>query len=413
MRLLHAADLHVDSPLRGLSAYAGAPVEAIRSATRRALANMVELALAEKADAVLLAGDIFDGDWPDYNTGLYFRSQMSALLAADIEVYLVSGNHDAASQISRRLDLPGVEQLSKTAPDSQYSKRLDLVVHGQGFPVRDVRDNLALGYPDAVPGYFNVGLLHTALSGRDGHDNYAPCKVDDLTAKGYDYWALGHVHTRETVSTDPHIIFPGNIQGRHAREAGPKGCVIVDVAADGAVTPRFEPLDVVRWEHLKVDVSSAADESDAVDLARAALIRAHDEADGRLLAARVSFVGVSEAHDRLWRELETVTAEVRAAANDLDQAWVEKVRPATEAAARDDVSDVADSVNDLRRTARDLRADPDALRRLLEASPLVAKLPAEARSGESGIRPDDGEWRGRLFDEAVDLLVAMVEGGRR
>lgn len=413
MRLLHAADLHVDSPLRGLSAYAGAPVEAIRSATRRALANMVTLALEEKADAVLLAGDIFDGDWPDYNTGLYFRSQMSALVAADIEVYLVSGNHDAASQISRRLELPHITQLSKAAPDSQYSKRLDLVVHGQGFQVRDVRDNLAAGYPDAVSGYFNVGLLHTALNGREGHDSYAPCKVDDLRSKGYDYWALGHIHARETVSTEPHIVFPGNIQGRHARETGAKGCMIIDVDGDGAITPRFEPLDVVRWEHLQIDVTSAVDEYEAVDLARRELVRAHDDADGRLLAARVSFVGASDAHDRLWRQLEAVTAEVRAAANDLDRAWVEKVRPATRPALRDDVSDVADSVNDLRNTARAMRADPDALRKLLENSPLIAKLPSEARSGESGIHLDSEKWRGQLFDEAVDLLVAMVEGDRR
>lgn len=413
MRLLHAADLHVDSPLRGLSAYAGAPVELIRSATRRALVNMVALAQEQNVDAVLLAGDVFDGDWPDYNTGLFFRAQTSALLAAGIEVYLVSGNHDAASQISRRLELPGVTELSSAAPDSQTSRRLDLVVHGQGFQVRDVRDNLAAGLPDAVPGFFNVGLLHTALDGREGHDTYAPCKVEDLQEKGYDYWALGHVHKRETISTEPHIVFPGNIQGRHARETGPKGCVIVDVGTDGRVTPRFEPLDVVRWAHLEVDVSAAADESAAVDLAREALINAHEEAGGRLLAARVSFVGTSDAHDHLWRELEAVTTEVRAAANDLDQAWVEKVRPATRPASRDDSSDLADSVSDLRRTASTLRADPDTLRRLIDSSPLLAKLPLDAREKEPGIRLEDQGWRDQLFGEAVDLLVAMVEEGRR
>jgi hypothetical protein len=128
----------------------------------------------------------------------------------------------------------------------------------------------------------------------------------------------------------------------------------------------------------------------------------------------VSFIGVSDAHERLCRELETVTAEVRAAANDLDQAWVEKVRPATHSASRDDVSDVSDSINDLRRTADAMRADPEALRKLIENSPLIGKLPADARSKQVGmINLGDEQWRGRLFDEAVDLLVAMVEGGRQ
>jgi DNA repair exonuclease SbcCD nuclease subunit len=416
LRLLHAADLHVDSPLRGLSAYPGAPEGEIRSATRRALVNLVDLAGEEDVDAVLLAGDVYDGDWPDYNTGLFFRSQMVRLAEAGIGVYLVSGNHDAASQISRRLSLPKeVRVFDRFNPESAVDEKLDLVVHGQSFKERDVRDNLAVGYPPPKPGYFNVGLLHTALTGRDGHDTYAPCSVEDLKAKGYDYWALGHVHTRETVATEPHIVFPGNTQGRHARETGPKGCVLVDVGTDGRATTDFRELDVVRWAHLEVDAGGAADLDAVLDRVKSELTAAHDDSEGRLLAARVSIVGTSDAHYELWQDHSRLTSEVRGIAGELAQAWVEKVRPATRPADRDGAdaaSDGLDSLADLRRTASRLRTDDDGIRRLLEDTPLLAKLPPEARTA-NGIRPEDPEWGAGLFDEAVDLLVAMVEDGAR
>jgi DNA repair exonuclease SbcCD nuclease subunit len=293
-------------------------------------------------------------------------------------------------------------------------EKLDLIVHGQSFKQRDVTDNLAAGYPKAEPGYFNVGLLHTALTGSDDHDPYAPCSVDDLTNKGYDYWALGHVHARRTVLDEPHIVFPGNTQGRFALETGPKGCVLVDVGTDGRATTTFRELDVVRWAHLEVDVSGFADLDAVLGKVKSELTQAQDEADGRLLAARVTVKGTCDAHYELWQDHIRFTNEVRGIAGELDQAWVEKVRLKTHSADRDGdaVLDGLDSLADLRRTASRLRADDDGIRRLLEGTPLVAKLPPEARA-VNAIRPEDEKWASGLFDEAVDLLVAMVEDGAR
>src|SRR5690349_16787907 len=100
-KFLHAADVHLDSPLKGLARYEGAPADEIRGATRRAFDNLVELAIQEEAAFLLLAGDLYDGDWKDYNTGLFFVSRMRRLEEAGIPVFLISGNHDAASQITR------------------------------------------------------------------------------------------------------------------------------------------------------------------------------------------------------------------------------------------------------------------------------------------------------------------------
>lgn len=222
---LHAADIHLDSPLQGLERYPDAPVEAVRAAPRRAFEALVELAIEERVAFVLLAGDLYDGDWKDYNTGLFFVAQMRRLAEAGIPVQLVSGNHDAASQITKRLSLPpNVKHFSSGRPETLELADYDVAIHGQSFAGRRVSEDLAAGFPPGDRGRFEIGLLHTSLDGRPGHADYAPCTVDGLRSKDYAYWALGHVHQREeVVRGDPWIVFPGNLQGRHARETGGKG----------------------------------------------------------------------------------------------------------------------------------------------------------------------------------------------
>lgn len=405
MKLLHAADLHIDSPLRGLAAYEGAPVEDLRMACRRALENLVSLARSEAVDAVLLAGDIYDGTWRDYQTGLFFGRQMSSLREAGIPVFLVSGNHDAQNVMTRDLRLPqGVHVLNTAVPQTIRDERVGLAVHGQGFARRDISENLALSYPIPDTGLFNVGLLHTALNGREGHDNYAPCTVEQLAAKGYDYWALGHVHRREEVSRDPWIVFPGNIQGRHARETGSKGCTLVTVDDLHIVSVVHRELDVARWEHLEVNVAGAADTDSASDLVAE---RLRELADDRLHAVRVTLTGSTPAHLRLWRERERLIGQAQLAANDLGGIWIEKVRLTTRPSASTD-DGAAGLIADIRRTATALHADGAAIERLVNSTPLLSSsLPTEAR-GPGRIDPGDAEWLRRLGDEALELLESML-----
>src|SRR5262245_40516490 len=244
----------------------------MRGATRRALVNLVDLCLNEGAAFVLLAGDLYDGNWKDYSTGLCFAAQMSRLREAGIQVYLVRGNHDAQSQITRSLRLPeNVRELRVKKPETVVDERLGIAVHGQGFATKAVTDDLASRYPDRVEGFFNVGLLHTCATGREGHESYAPASLETMRSKGYDYWALGHVHTREVLPEAPWIVFPGNLRGRHARETGPKGATLVRVERGRVETAEHRPLDVVRWSADRVDVSDAASPTDVVDLVRAHL----------------------------------------------------------------------------------------------------------------------------------------------
>jgi DNA repair exonuclease SbcCD nuclease subunit len=256
-RFIHAADPHLDSPLRGLEAHEGAPVETLRGATRKAFENLVNLAIDEAVNFVVIAGDLYDGDWKDYSTGLFFRGQMVKLQAKGIPVYLIAGNHDAASVISKKLTLPeNVHVFSTRTAETMEVPGLAAVIHGRGFPHRAVPENLAVDYPAAVPGKFNLGLLHTSLTGRPDHDTYAPCSEQDLRNKGYAYWALGHIHQPEVISEDPWIVFAGNCQGRHARETGPRGCRLVTVKDSLEVaSAEWRDLDVVRWQSVEVPLA--------------------------------------------------------------------------------------------------------------------------------------------------------------
>lgn len=416
MKLLHAADLHIDSPLRGLSRYEGAPAEEIRKAAREAVENLVLLAITESVDAVLLAGDIYDGDWKDYKTGLFFAAQMRRLQAADIPVMLVAGNHDAASTITRELRLPdNVHRFATDRPESVILEDLGLAVHGQGYAIRDVTENLAARYPAPRAGLFNVGLLHTALAGYDGHATYAPCGVGELVASGYDYWALGHVHTRQIVHAEqPWIVFPGNTQGRHARETGGKGATLVTVADDGRATLEHRDLDVVRWALVEVDANGARHVEDVLDRLDHAFARERERAEGRLVAVRAHIVGASDAHEALWRDQVRVEAEARALASGSSHIWLEKLRLRTRhVELADSGADLPELVADLARTAAALRADPAELERLIDAVPGLGKVDPGVR--DEGIAPDDAAWREEIFTQAVELLTAMIgadDGGQ-
>ncbi len=418
MKFIHAADIHLDSALRGLERYEGAPVEEIRSATRRAFENLVQLAIDEQVGFVLLAGDLYDGDWRDYNTGLYFVGQMQRLHAASIPVFIVAGNHDAASQITKSLRLPdNVTLFSTRKPQSIILEDSGIAIHGQGFSTRAVTEDLSLGYPQGDAQLFNIGLLHTSLDGKPGHEPYAPCTVEGLRSKGYQYWALGHVHKREVISVDPWIVFPGNIQGRHIRESGPRGCTLVSV--DNGAVSRVEhiDLDVMRWARCEVDVSACDSLDDLYETVRLRLQQNLDEADGRPVAVRIVLHGNTSLHSQLHAGMENLKQELRALCNGFGGAgmWLEKLSlKSAPAAGGDDIVNNDEALGGLLGIIRNLEVDGAAAASLLEeVAALGSKLPAELRSGDDSYDPADPQQLGEILEDVKELLVTrllMTEG---
>lgn len=332
-RFLHAADLHLDSPLRGLDARDAAPAERIRQASREALGNLVELAIREEVDFVVIAGDLYDGDWQDFRTGQTLVAALGRLTRAGIRVVAIRGNHDAESVLTRNLRLPeGARLLSHRAPETLHFADLGVTLHGQSFANRAVEENLARAYPAPAEDRFNIGLLHTAAAGHAAHANYAPCSIDQLAGHGYDYWALGHVHERTVLLRDPWIVFPGNLQGRHINEPGAKGASLVTVREGRVAEVTHHALDTVRWQRLAIDCTGAADLPAVLDRAREALGGALDAAEGRLLALRLSLDGACMAHLEMARAAEAVREHIRAAGLEIaeDHAfWIEDVRIGT------------------------------------------------------------------------------------
>src|SRR4051812_31955220 len=260
MKLVHAADIHLDSPMHGLAAYDTAPVDELRLATRRALRGLIDLCLDEEADALLIGGDLYDGDWHDYATGAQFVREAQRLREADIPVVVVTGNHDAASRITKALRLPeGVHVLPVDAPGTVVLESLGLAVHGQGYATAAVTDDLSAAYSSPRSGLVNVGLLHTSADGRFDHAPYAPCRVERLAAHGYEFWGLGHVHERMLLHADPPVLFPGCLQGRSVRETGPKGATVVTFGADHVASMDARTPDVVRWNVVDVDATALTD----------------------------------------------------------------------------------------------------------------------------------------------------------
>ena len=417
MKFLHAADIHLDSPLRGLDRYEGAPADEIRGATRRALENLVSLASEEEVDFVILAGDLFDGDWPDFNTGLFFVKQMARLGQHNIPVYAVRGNHDAESKITRKLPWPeNVHFFSARKPESIRLDGLDVVIHGQSFPTQTVMDDLAQAYPAAVSGKLNIGVLHTSLDGREGHATYAPTSLTVLKSKGYDYWALGHVHRREVVNTEPLVVFPGNTQGRHIKEIGSKGCELVTLK-NGRLRTEHRSLDVLRWHAIEVDVEGTTDLDEVLERTRRALEGTAATAEDRLIAVRVSVVGRADVHNMIATQLAAFREQVRALAIACGQGsvWIEKVKvttamPVDLAALKERNDPLGELVRQLEILAAGDRLAREAL--AAELQPLRQKLPAEVTESAEGLLLDDAETVKRLCASlAPDLLSRALDQG--
>jgi DNA repair exonuclease SbcCD nuclease subunit len=324
---LHAADLHLGSPLLGLALKDEVIARRFAEASRRAFTSLVTQAIDERVAFVLIAGDIYDGEWRDTSIGLFFARELARLHRDSIPVYIIKGNHDAESVVTSAITLPdSVTVFSTKKAETRLLEEKRVAIHGRSFPTREVADNWVLAYPEAKPGWLNIGLLHTSCDGRPGHASYAPCTLADMATRGYDYWALGHVHEFEIVSSDPHVVYPGNLQGRSVRECGPKGAVIVDVE-DGRVTNlRRIVTDEARWAVLVVDAQPYETEAALLRALEKSFRSVAEAAEGRLVAVRVRLTGETALHRRLVADHARLADEVLAAAQRCaEDIWLEKL----------------------------------------------------------------------------------------
>ena len=408
-RFFHAADIHLDSPLRGLSFSIPERAQEFRNASRRAFENLVSAVVDYEVDFLVIAGDLFDGDWRDYKTGLFFAQKMGELSRAGIQVFIVEGNHDAKTVIRKKLPWPeNVTIFPSRKPATEFIKTLKVALHGQSYQRSDVTENIALNYPSPNSGFFNIGVLHTACEGREGHLPYAPCSKEQLATHGYDYWALGHVHRREVIQENPHIIFPGNLQGRHIRERGPKGATLVHVT-DGSIRQiEHIILDVARWAQIDLDISGYESKQELFQEFRSCLNQEITLAEERPIAVRIYLNGTTPLHYELTRDPVALRAQIESAALEVsDQFSIEKIKINTNHPSENTLSSRSDVLGELIQLVDESIIDPSINNKLAEElRGLTNRLPRS----EMEDLPSEEQFNEILLDAKKMLIARLFDG---
>ena len=409
-RFIHAADLHLDSPFTGIRAAAPENVAtALYSATFDSYRNIIDLCISERADALLVAGDVYDGADRSLRAQRAFIDGLRSLDAAGIRSFVCHGNHDPLDGWEARLDYP--DGCHRFGPDFDAIPVFPeepgrALVYGISYPTRDVYDNLASRLGPVDESAFTLGLLHANVGGNTDHALYAPCSLDDLAQPGIDYWALGHVHTRQVLrERAPTVVYPANPQGRHPNETGARGVYLVEVDDTGSITLEFRPTDTVRWERVRIDIGALETEQDLLNEIDDAMQSLLDSAEGRSVVVRITLTGRGELN-RFLRQTGAVD-ELLAVVNEqwaarLPFVWCERIEDETAAAIdRDAMRAGEDFLAEVLRTGDQIRTDPAPLQDVL------AELYQHRRFRQHLAAPTEEEIVA-LLDDAEALAVNLL-----
>jgi len=423
LTFVHTADLHLDSPFKGVTAENAPHVsERLRRATFEVFEEIVALCIRERADFLLVAGDVYDGADRSLYAQMRFRDGLARLAEHGIHAFVVHGNHDPLSGWASHIEWPStVTVFGNTVETVPFQRDGQTVAEITGVSYREANEgrNLARLFtrnagdgaslrPSIGTAPFRVGLLHCNVGSDTGHAAYAPCELSDLINADIDYWALGHVHRNGVLATTPTVVYPGNPQGRSIRETGPRGCYVVRVDDAGHVTPRFHPVDAVRWTVVDIAIDDL-DGMGALDTRTfARLDEALTRAEGRAVVCRLRFTGRGSLARELRRNdaVADIVSRCRERCSRRDPfLWVEKV----EIDCRDDIDRTAalarpDLVGAVLRLAQTYREG--------DLAPLdspLAELYENKKFKRYLSRPDPAELQQRI-DEAALLCADLLEG---
>ena len=415
-RFIHAADVHLDSPLRSLALRDPDLAELIGNATRRAFVRIIDLCLDEQVDALLLAGDLYDGDQTSMKTARFLSEQIRRLHEAGIHVFVIRGNHDALSRITKELTFPDSVKVFGGRAEAIVVDRSNgdfpVAIHGLSFAQPHAPESLIGKYKLPIEGAVNIGLLHTSLAGAPGHDLYAPCSLADLQATGFRYWALGHVHKRSVVEGKCAIVMPGMPQGRDINEAGAKSVTLVTVADDRSIRIEERVTSIAQFERVSIDATRIDDWRDLVGALGRVIERARDGLESEHLVARVHLTGATPLAWRIRRDLDLLKTEVDDRASMIGACWVERLEvdckaPGAAAASRDH------PITELRRLIDEevFRSDAYQAEAVDIAEELRTQLPQECRNL---LGADAAAFKAavtELVKEGVEDVLARLHAG--
>ncbi|CAG9622545.1 metallophosphoesterase family protein [Sutcliffiella rhizosphaerae] len=302
IRFLHAADLHLDSPFKGLEHLPGEMFQKIRKSTFRSLSKLIDAAIVHNVDFILLAGDLFDREQRSLYAQAMLRKELSRLQSADISVYIIHGNHDFLTGHDKSFTYSeNVSIFAEEVESKPFIKEGEHLanIYGFSYNKRHLTKNMSRKYKkqnELVP--FHIGMLHGNLSGREDHDPYAPFTVAELIDKELHYWALGHIHKQEVLHSNPPVVYSGNLQGRHKKEAGPKGCFLVELSEMESPKLEFLETSVIEWESHEVSIAGLNTLDELMDKMKSILEKTREVEKSKLISFQI--VGSGELHNLLY-----------------------------------------------------------------------------------------------------------------
>ena len=391
--------------------------EILRKATFETFDRIVDLCINERVDGLLIAGDVFDSAEPQLGAELKFRDGLARLDEQGIPSFVSHGNHDPLDGWRAGLNWPPLAHRFGSIPEAVPLNVNDPdspLIYGVSYPTRDVRENLIPGFPSRDSNRPAIGLLHANVGSNPEHGSYAPCSIDDLVQTSYDYWALGHVHTKNILRSPddgaPVIVYPGNPQGRHPNETGPRGVFIVEMDQNGDVSElQFIPLDVVRWERIQLKIDEMEDVQDLINELETEILSVRDHADNRHVVYRIQIEGRGPVHSDLARK--GTLAGIQENLNDqfadqLPFALCVGIAATTSTDInREEIAQGGDFVADLLALIDSALASPTELRKLAEDAGLAELYDHNrARRYLSNTLPDDARLA-QLVSDAEQLLI--------
>lgn len=410
---IHTADLHLDSPFKGISELDEKISSELTEATFKTFNKIVDLGIEKQVDFLLIVGDVYDGADRNPRAQLRFRKSLKRLSEAGISAYIVHGNHDPLDGWSASLDWPQNVHIfpGKSVEKVLIEKEGEKIacIYGLSFPRREIKTNLACKFPKmskSPEDVFTIAMLHCNLGTNTGHESYAPCRLEDLTALNFDYWALGHVHRKMVVNdSHPLIIYPGNPQGLHPRETGNKGCFLINVNEKGEPDKEFMEVDSLRWFREGLSLDSLSREEELISALSGRVEKIRRQAEERPSICRIILQGRSDLHASLARKgfLDDILQDIREQEEGERQfVWVESlVDNTTPPLDRKSLRERKDFVGDLLKLFEEYYQDEAEMATLQES---LAPLFASPR-GRKLLQPFEAEHLLDLIKKAETLCL--------
>lgn len=408
IKLIHTADVHLDSPLQTLALRDPDLRDKVQCASRNAFTRIVEQAIEQQVTAILIAGDLFDGAARSAKTAAFLLTELARLDLAGIRVFYIKGNHDALNPLTGETSLPDNVHVFDGTGDKVPLDGCDVWIHGVSFSDKTAEKSLLGKFSVPVPDAINIGMLHTSLNGSASHDVYAPCTVQELIDTGFNYWALGHIHKRQVHCEEPWIVMPGIPQGRDIGEPGPQSATLITIE-DGRISTSVFPTSAIEFTTVTVDVTALADVSALHNVVKDALNELVGSLQSDDAVVRVHLQGQNTLRWHWLRDREQWVETVNLLCRQTGQLWLEKLVFAIDEPSKSVVDKSAlGELGGLMSTIRGEEAFSETAIALIDE--VMSTLPASERSKLLPNEHSQRELAASLSEQGEEQLLAIMKG---